>query len=80
MIKIKEIKKALAIYNELKNLSSTQKTSLFRMLYWKTHYAPIPKTEYHVLIGSRWLVVSTRDASGTGYTWSEEANRISALF
>jgi hypothetical protein len=63
-----------------KDLSNTQKTSLFRMLYWKTHYSPIPKTEYHVLIGGGWLVVSPRDASGTGYTWSEEANRITNLF
>lgn len=46
------------------------------MLYWKTHYQEIPKTEYHKLIGGGWLVPHD---FGSGYTWSDEANRISNL-
>ncbi len=49
----------------------------YRMLYWKTHYSEIPKNEYHTLIGGGWLVRVDNDG---GYTWSDEANRISGLF
>ena len=47
------------------------------MLYWKITYALIPKTEYHILIGDKWLIETDKDGS---YTWSDEAIRISNLF
>jgi hypothetical protein len=47
------------------------------MLYWQTHYAGIPKNEYHTMIGGGWLV---RTNETEGYTWSDEAIRISGLF
>jgi hypothetical protein len=78
MIKfIKKIQKAYAIYLVISRLSDMQRTSLYRMLYWKTHYSEIPKNEYHTMIGGGWLVRVDNDG---GYTWSDEANRISSLF
>jgi hypothetical protein len=78
MIKfIKKIRKAYAIYLVISRLSDLQRTSLYRMLYWKTHYSEIPTNEYHTLIGGGWLV---RVDNNGGYTWSDEANRISGLF
>lgn len=78
MIKfIKKIRRAYAIYLVISRLSDMQRTSLYRMLYWKTHYQEIPKIEYHTLIGGGWLV---RTNETEGYTWSDEAIRISGLF
>jgi len=77
MIKfIKKIRRAYSIYLAMSNLSDMQRTSLYRMLYWKTHYQGIPKTEYHTLIGGGWIVI----VDDGNYTWSDEANRISGLF
>lgn len=47
------------------------------MLYWQTHYAEIPKNEYHTMIGGGWLVRTDNEG---GYTWSSEAVRIASLF
>lgn len=77
MIKFfKKIRRAYFIYLVISRLSDMQRTSLYRMLYWKTHYQGIPKTEYHTLIDDNWLV----KINGSGYTWSDEAIRISGLF
>lgn len=78
MIKfIKKIQRAYAIYLVISRLSDMQRTSLYRMLYWKTHYSEIPKNEYYTLIGGGWIV---RTNETEGHTWSDEANRISSLF
>ena len=78
MIKfIKKIRRTYAIYLVISRLSDMQRTSLYRMLYWKTHYQEIPKTEFHTLIGGGWLV---RTNETEGYTWSDEAIRITGLF
>ena len=74
---IKKIRKAYAIYLVISRLSNLQRTSLYRMLYWKSHYSEIPKNEYHTLIGGGWLVRVDNDG---GYTWSDEAVRIANLF
>lgn len=73
----KKIRRAYTIYCVISRLSNTQRTSLYRMLYWQTHYAGIPKNEYHTMIGGGWLV---RTNETEGYTWSDEAIRISGLF
>lgn len=73
----KKIKMAYTIYGVISRLSDTQRTSLYRMLYWQTHYAGIPRNEYHTMIGGGWLV---RTGSDSGYTWSNEAVRIASLF
>ncbi len=74
---IKKLRKVFTIHIVISRLSDTQKTSLFRMVYWKTHYAAIPKNEYHTLIGGKWLVETDEDGV---YTWSDEANRITNIF
>lgn len=73
----KKLRKAYAIYSVISRLSDRQRTSHLRMLYWKTHYGEIPQPEYKALIGAGWLVPT--DENG-GYTWSDKANKISALF
>ncbi len=73
---IRKIRKGLEIYRVFSKLSDTQRTSVLRMLYWKTHYQEIPSDEYHKLIGGGWLVPHD---FGSGYTWSDDANRISNL-
>jgi len=74
---IKNIQRAYQIYRIISPLSDIQKTSLYRMLYWQTHYSEIPKDEYHRLITEGWLI---KTPGGTGYTWSDEAIKISNLF
>jgi len=73
----KKIRRAYTIYCVISRLSNRQRTSLYRMLYWQTHYAEIPKNEYHRMIGGGWLVRADNDG---GYTWSSEAVRIANLF
>jgi len=74
---IKNIQRAYQIYRIISPLFDIQKTSLYRMLYWQTHYSEIPKDEYLCLIAEGWLI---KTDGGIGYTWSDEAIKISNLF
>jgi len=85
---IKNLKKAYAIVKILSQLNDLRKTSLFRMLYWKTHYQSIPSKEYHTLIGNGWLISIDKEEAHVLVNsplkqetyWSDEAHRISNLF
>lgn len=82
---IKKIYRAYKIYKTISGISKTQRTSLYRMLYYKTHYAidianhgktRIPTTEFRTLIGNGWLIMKENGY----YVWSDESKRIVKLF
>lgn len=79
MIKFfKRLYRAYKIYILLNNLDTSQKTSVYQMLYWKSSKEPIPPIEFNTLIDNGWMQLITPCSSS--YTWSNEAHRISRLF
>ncbi len=64
--------RGIRLYDILAN--EKDKTSLFRMLYFKSTNNRIPKQEMEQLIKDEWLV-----ADNNYYTWSSKAIQIHSL-
>lgn len=58
----------------INSLPNRDKTDLFRMLYWKSHYEGIPLREFEKLKETGYLIKTYE-----GYTWSDESEKISSL-
>lgn len=68
--------KLIRFYLMLVKLDSRKKTSLYRMIYWKTHWDGIPPNEKKELLNDGWLISYYDFEGNLSYKWSGEAYKI----
>lgn len=76
---LREIINSIKLFNILRKLDNKGRTSVYRMIYWCTHYNGIPRSENKLLVDDGWLI-GYYDFDGVlSYKWTEKAYKITKL-
>lgn len=76
------IRKIINVFKFIKlvvSLGNKERTSVYRMIYWKTHWDGIPHNEKVELLKDEWLYVHYDWKGERSYRWTEKSNEIIKL-
>lgn len=66
-------------FKMLKDLDNRKKTSIYRMIYWKTHWDGIPPKEKDEMLKDGWMRIHHDWEGELSYRWSPDAEEITKL-